>query len=379
MVDAKRDYYEMLGIAKDADQKEIKSAFRKLALKFHPDRNKAPEAGEQFKEIAEAYAILSDPEKRKKYDLRGFSGVEDISTQDLFSHINFDDIFRGFGFDFNFDFGNSRHGGLFNNIFNHQKTTTAGRDIDIQVTVDLNTIYTGGEKMIELTYPINCDSCNGTGVEKGYKPRKCDSCNGTGQKVISSKGTRDNSNVILKRISICQSCSGKGSIIDNPCIKCHGSGATEKKEKLTIKIPKGIEDGMTLRISGHGYPGLSRDSKRGNLYVTIRTKPDSRFTRVGADLWRIETIDVTDAILGTEINIPTLNKNISLVIPSGTQHEEVLRIKGKGLPYFESKKFGDLKIRIKISMPQRLSRNERKLYEQLRELKNKSKYDKHWF
>lgn len=374
MATAQRDYYEVLGVARDADQKAIKDAFRQLALKFHPDRNKSPDAEEKFKEIAEAYAILSDPKKRAKYDSGGFEGVADFSAEDLFSGIDFGDIFGGMGF--GFDFGNG--GGIFDRFFRqHRRGPERGRDIEVQLMVSLDDINTGSEQSIRLGHPITCSACHGSGAEPGSQPRKCETCGGSGQKVTSRKESKDKSSVVFQQISVCPTCHGQGIFIDKPCKKCHGTGQLEKEESLKIKIPKGAEEGMALRVGGHGMPSPSREGKPGDLYVIIRTERDPRFQRAGADLWCTKMINVVDAVLGTQVDVPTLGKSIKVKVPPGTQHDEILRLRGKGLPMMNDMGRGDLKIRVLINIPEKISDEERKLYEQLRQLGIDQK--SHWW
>ena len=377
MPDQQRDYYEVLGVERDADAKTIKNAFRKLALKYHPDRNKSADAEERFKEIAEAYAILSDPEKRKKYDTSGFAGVADFSAEDLFGGIDFGDIFGDMGF--GFDFGRHAGGSIFDRFFHHQREPERGRDLEVQVMVTLDMINEGGEQAVRLGHPMACEACHGTGAAAGTTPRTCEACGGSGQKVIARKETKDKGSVMFQQITICPVCHGKGSFIDHPCKQCHGSGQIEKEESLKIKIPRGAEEGMALRIAGHGLPADKPGLPPGDLYVIVRTAPDKRFQRLGADLWRTETISVADAVLGTEIKVPTLKNSITVKVPPGTQHDEVLRLRGKGLPYFEGNSMGDLKLRMQIEIPTHINNEERKLYEQLQELDKKSSHKKRWW
>lgn len=376
MATAQRDYYEVLGVARDADQKVIKDAFRQLALKYHPDRNKAPEAEEKFKEIAEAYAILSDPDKRAKYDSGGFEGVADFSAEDLFGGMDFGDLFGGMGF--GFDFGDRGGGGIFDRLFRQQRRgPDKGRDIEVQVLVSLDAISNGSEESIRLAHPISCSACKGTGAEPGTEPRKCEACGGSGQKVTSRKENKDKSSVMFQQISVCPACHGQGIFIDKPCKKCHGTGQLEKAESLTVKIPRGAEEGMALRIPGHGMPGPTASGKPGDLYVIVRTEHDNRFQRSGPDLWCTQDINVVDAVLGAQIDVPTLDKNIKVKVPPGTQHNEILRLRGKGLPMMNNMGRGDLKIRILVNIPEKITEQERELYEQLRQLKNEQK--NHWW
>jgi molecular chaperone DnaJ len=377
MADKQRDYYEVLGVNRDADARAIKSAFRTLALKYHPDKNKAPDAEERFKEIAEAYAILSDPKKRAKYDAGGFEGVADFSAEDLFGGIDFGDIFGDMGF--GFDFGHRGGGSIFDRFFHHRQEPARGRDLEVQVLVSLDVINEGGEEPIRLGHPVVCDACHGTGAEGGTQAKKCQACDGTGEKVIARKETKDKGSVMFQQITVCPVCHGTGSIIDHPCKQCHGSGQVEKEESLKVKIPRGAEEGMALRIAGHGLPAASPGLPPGDLFVIIRTAPDKRFQRLGADLWRSETISVADAVLGTKIEVPTLKNSITVTVPPGIQQDEVLRMRGKGLPYYEGTSRGDLKVRIQVEIPTHISVEERRLYQELQALNSKKSQKKHWW
>jgi molecular chaperone DnaJ len=373
MAEAERDYYEVLGIPRDADVKAIKNAFRKLAMKYHPDRNKSADAETRFKEIAKAYAVLSDPNKRKRYDARGFSGVEHFTHEDLYGGIDLGDLFGDMGF------GGMGGGGIFDQLFGRRpRGPNPGRDIEVQVFVDLDVINEGGQQTIVLNHPSVCDACHGTGAQAGTSPRICDGCGGTGQKVVSRKGHRDQSNIVFQHIQVCPDCGGSGRIIDKPCKQCHGKGQVDKKESLKITIPRGADEGMALRISGHGLPADTPGAPPGHLYVIVRSRPDHRFQRRGADLWRTETISIEDAVLGTEIELAALEKKLRLKIPPGTQPDEILRLRGKGLHYFQSESRGDLKVRIEIAIPRQLSDEQRELYEQLRKLNRKRQSSWHW-
>lgn len=356
----------MLGVAKDADQKAIKDAFRNLAMKYHPDRNKEPGAEERFKEIAEAYAILSDPKKRGEYDARGFAGVEGFSQEDLFGGINFDDIFGGL----NFDFG----GGPFAGFFHRRRMGPArGANIEVELSIPLERVAKGGEEKIRLNHPSSCPACHGTGAEGGAAPKVCATCKGTGRITRSSRQAKEH--VLIQQISTCPACQGQGSIIEHPCKKCHGSGVVAKEEELAVKIPKGVEEGMVLRIPGKGMPSPEAGGITGDLFVVVRTKDDPRFERSGADLLRQETIPLTDAVLGTTLQVPTLDGSVSVTIPSGTQPGTVLRLKDKGLPEFGNERHGELYLRIEVHVPEKLSSEERELYERLRVIGGKQGWD----
>jgi len=375
MAEKQRDYYEVLGVARDADAKAIKDAFRKLALKYHPDRNKAPEAEEKFKEIAAAYAILSDPKKRAQYDSAGFEGVADFTPEDLFAGIDFGDLFGDMGL--GFDFG----GGLFDRLFGGRRPRgpVRGGDLEVLMQVPLQRIYRGGEETVRLTHPMRCPACQGTGAKAGTTPRTCDACKGTGKKVVSHTQKQG---VHFQQISTCPVCRGRGAVIDQVCEECHGLGRVEKEESLKITIPAGAEEGMALRVPGHGLPSPDNHPDTGgppgDLYVIVRSQPDSRFERLGADLWRNETLEVADAVLGAHRRIDTLDGSVEVTIPAGTQPDEVLRLRGKGLPVYGSRRHGDLNIRIRVHVPENPSTKERELYEQLRALGEQRGHKWHW-
>ena len=347
----------MLGVAKDADQKAIKDAFRNLALKYHPDRNKEPGAEEHFKEIAEAYAVLSDPKKRAEYDARGFAAVEGFSQEDLFGGINFEDIFGGLNFDFG---GGSPFEGFFHR---RQRGPARGANIEVELAIPLDRVASGGEEKVRLSRPTPCTACRGTGAEGGA-PKTCDTCKGTGRITRSSR--KEKEHILIQQISICPACHGRGSIIEHPCKKCHGSGEVVQEEDLTVKIPKGVEEGMALRIPGKGMPSPEAGGITGDLFVVVRTLRDPRFERDGADLLRQETIPLTDAVLGATLQVPTLGGSVSVTIPPGTQPGAVLRLKDKGLPEFSNGRHGEMYLRIEVRVPEKLSREQRELYEQLR-------------
>ena len=348
----------MLGVARDADEKVIKDAFRKLALQYHPDRNKEPGAEERFKEIAAAYAVLSDPKKRAEYDAHGFAGVADFSPQDLFAGINFDDIFGGL----NFNFG----GGLFDTFFRPRASgPPRGENVELELEVPLERVLRGGEEKLHYQRPVTCPSCNGSGAKPGTAPRKCDSCGGTGRQVKS----RQQKGVVLQQITTCPACGGSGTFIEQRCPECNGSGQIVREEALTVKIPAGIAEGTALRVAGHGLPSDRKGGKPGDLFVVVRSAPHAHFVRAGPDLWRTEIVEVADAVLGATPLVPTLDgEPVSVTLAPGTQPDTVLRLRGKGLPEFGGRGRGDLLLRIKVRIPERPSADERSLYQQLRAL-----------
>jgi len=365
---AQRDYYEVLGVAKEADQKAIKDAFRNLALKYHPDRNKAPGAEDRFKEIAEAYAVLSDPKKRVDYDARGFAGVAGFSQQDLFGGINFEDIFGGLNFDFG---GGSPFSGFFQR---HRRGPQRGANIEVELFVPLERVARGGEETVHLTRPSTCPACHGSGGKGGAAPLKCQACGGSGR--ITHSRRQEKEHVLIQQISLCAACHGRGSIIEQPCPECRGSGEVERDESLTVKIPVGVDEGMALRIPGKGLPSPEPGGMAGDLFVVLHTRRDPRFDRIGADLLRRENIPLTDAVLGAKLDVPTLDGTASVTVPAGTQPDAVLRLKGKGLPAFggdNGGQHGDLYLRIGVRIPEHLTREERDLYERLRAIGGKGR------
>lgn len=370
----KRDYYQVLGLSREAGEKEIKDAFRQLAMQYHPDRNKDAGAEKRFKEIAEAYAVLSDPEKRKIYDNAGFSGVSDFSQEDLFGGINFDGIFGGNAFDFgaqdgfgDFDHRFGRGFSAFDHLFRHRPSTPPrGENVRVEVQIPLTRVVSGGEEKLHLRRQSICPACGGNGAKAGTALHTCPACQGTGRQTTAQKKGGNKAEILIQQITVCPDCSGRGQIIDQACSPCQGSGQVEIEENLMVNIPVGIEEGMQLRIPGHGEPCRDPAGAKGDLLVVVHSAPDPRFIRDGSDLWQRVTISVPDAVLGTELTIPTLEARATVKVLPGTQSEAVLRLRGKGLPNFGGKGRGDLYLRIHLHIPENLSRQERSLYEQLR-------------
>lgn len=363
MATARRDYYEVLGVARDADDKAIKDAFRSLALKYHPDRNKEPGAEERFKEIAEAYAVLCDQKKRKDYDSGGFAGVAGFSPEDLYSGINFGDIFGGL----NFDFG----GGIFDSFFGRSRRgPPRGANIELNLVVPLERVARGGEETVRVLRAQTCPACGGSGAKSGTQPRSCTACAGTGRQTQSRREGKGA--VLIQQISTCPACHGHGRVIDQPCSLCAGRGEVEREEALKVNIPIGVEDGMALRLAGRGMPSPHQGGQAGDLFVVVRSASDVRFQRAGADLWQEAALTVADAVLGTTLSVPTLEKPAEVTVPAGTQPGAVLRLRGKGLPRFGGSRRGDIYLRLLVDIPRQLAPDERALYERLRTLSSKA-------
>jgi molecular chaperone DnaJ len=358
-VTAKRDYYEVLGVPRGADATAVKDAFRRLAMEYHPDRNKSPGAEQKFKEIAEAYAVLSDPKKRAEYDAGGFAGVAGFSPEDLFGGLDIGDLFadigRGFGED------------VFDRFFRRRPAgPPRGEDIEVKAVVPLDRIATGGEETVRFFRLEPCRDCGGTGAQAGTQPRACATCKGTGQKTSS----RREQDILIRESATCPDCRGRGSFIDTPCSACVGRGEVRHEESLAIKVPVGAEDGLVLRVPGRGHASADPQGVPGDVLVLVRTAPDERFERDGADLWRVETLDVADAVLGTELSVPTLDATTIVKVPAGTQPGSQLRLRGKGLPRYGGRGRGDLYILLNVSVPERLDPESRKLWQRLRAIRS---------
>ena len=366
MSEQPRDYYEVLGVARDADDKAIKKAYKRLAMKYHPDRNKDPDAEEKFKEIARAYAVLSDPQKRQMYDAGGMGGVSHFSDEELFRNADFEfgDLFGGFGFDL------GGGGSIFDRFFRQPKSRQAhGVDLRIRMAVSLERIFHGGRELLRFSRQVSCPACHGHGTRSGKPPEACSACRGTGRQVINSDQNSEKGHIQFQRVVACPSCRGSGVVIDAPCAQCAGAGQVEKEESLKISIPAGIEDGSVLRVPGHGLPAEQPGMVPGDLYVEVYTLADPRLQRHGADLWRTERLSVPQAVLGTSLRVPTMDGEVDVTIPPGMQPDEMLRLRGKGLPRYHGGGVGDLILRIEIVIPEQLSEEERALYRKLAALR----------
>jgi len=357
----KRDYYEVLGVSRNAPKEEIKDAYRKLAMQYHPDRNKSPDAEEKFKEISEAYAVLSDDEKRQQYDLLGHTGFDQrYSREDIFRGADFDSIFRDLGFGFG-DIFRIFFGGGFGGGFGER--ISKGRDLIYDLKITLEEAAKGTAKEIEVPRIEKCDVCNGSGAAPGTSPRTCSRCNGTGK----IQNVRKSSFAMYVQVTPCPTCRGKGTVIDSPCKNCKGTGLTRKKRKINVKIPAGIDDGYQLRLRGEGEMPQQGGGSPGDLYVLIRIPPHKYFKREEDNLWYDLMISYPQAALGTEVSVPTLEGNTNVKIHPGTQQGEILKLKGKGMPRFRGYGKGDLLIHIGISVPEKLTDKQRALLEQLAE------------
>jgi molecular chaperone DnaJ len=376
----KRDYYEVLGIQRSANKEEIKNSYRRLALQYHPDRNKSPGAEERFKEISEAYAVLSDDEKRKRYDTYGHVGAEEVFRG---SEANFDEVFKDMGFGgfrdiFEQIFGGGGRGGFgsarndpFGFGFSFGGGRRKGRDIIYDVELSLEEVLKGRKDEIELPKLEKCSNCGGSGSAPGTKPRKCSVCNGQGQTRRVYSQNRFSTFVSLEP---CRTCQGQGEIIDKPCTVCSGSGKFKKNKKLKLEIPAGVEDGMTLQLQGEGEP--SENGIAGDLLIRVHVRQHPIFERLedGHLLYNLN-LKFTDLALGTDVKVPTLDGHEKLKIPQGTQPNTILNIRGKGLPHYGNYGKGDQLVRINVKIPTKLNDRQKLLLKELdEEFRNNREY-----
>jgi molecular chaperone DnaJ len=356
----KKDYYEVLGVPKDSSEKDIKGAYRKLAMKYHPDRSEEPDAEEKFKELSEAYAVLSDPEKRQKYDQFGHAGINSqYSQEDLFRGVNFEDLLRGFGF----GGGGGRGGGesIFDMFFGgggRSRGPARGRDLRYDIQITLEQAATGLESTIEVPRTENCSTCRGSGAKPGTSPTVCSNCHGSGQ-ITRAQNTPFGQMVTS---SACPKCGGRGQIIANPCGDCGGTGRVRKSRKINIKIPPGVEDGQHLKLRGQGDAG-AQGAESGDLYVVINVMPHPKFQRVDSDLLLESSISFTQAALGAELEVPTLSGRAKIKVPAGTQTGTIFRLRGKGMPRLQGIGAGDLHVKVKIKTPTTLTERQKQLLE----------------
>jgi len=343
----KRDYYDVLGVGRNASDADIKKAFRKLAFDHHPDRNRDDGAEERFKEVGEAYEVLSDPDKRAAYDRFGHTGAQG---------------FGGRGFE-GFDFGG--FGDIFDAFFGG--TTTArrtgprrGGDLRYGMTVSFEEAVFGGEKQVEIVRTEKCSVCGGSRCEPGSRPETCPTCGGTGQVRRAQRSIFGQ----FINMTTCGECRGEGRIVSKPCRRCSGQGLERVTRKISVKIPAGVDEGMQIRLSGEGDAGWNGGSP-GNLYVTLAVKRHKLFERNGSDILYDLPINFAQAALGDEIDVPTLEGDFKLKIPAGCQTDRVFRIKDRGVAHLRGRGRGDQLVRVQVVTPQSLNANQKKLFAEL--------------
>jgi len=343
----KQDYYEVLGVPRNASNDEIRKEFRKLAKLYHPDRNREPDAEDKFKEINEAYQVLSDPEKRSRYDRYGRVDVAEGFPDFGFGGLG--DIFESFFGGFGTPFGRTA-----------QRGPQRGDSLQSHLTLSFKEAVFGCSKEVEIQRIEFCPSCHGIGSEPGTNPETCPDCHGTGQvkRVQQSIFGR------FTHIATCSRCGGSGTVINSPCSQCKGKGRIKVKRKVMVKIPAGVDDGQRLRLDGEGSTGLY-GGPSGDLYVAFSVKSHNLFHRDGSDILYELPINFAQAVLGDEVRVPSLDGKVDLKIPPGTQNGRTFRFKGKGIPYIDGKGRGDLLIKVAILTPQHLDKNQRSLFEEL--------------
>lgn len=344
----KRDYYEVLGVSRSADESELKSAYRKIALKYHPDRNPDdPEAEERFKEASEAYAVLSDADKRRAYDRFGFEGVTAGAGPAGFGDFgdvgNFTDLFND----------------LFGDLFGGRGARMRGRgqrgaDLRYNLEISLEDVLQGSEAQVRIPKTRSCGACSGSGARPGTRPERCPRCQGTGQ-VVLQQG--------FFRISRpCDGCRGAGEIVREHCPECRGAGRLEGQQTIKVRVPPGVEDGMRLRLAGEGEAGVA-GGPPGDLYVVLSVREHPLFEREGQDLHCGVPVAFVQAALGAELEVPTLDGPVKLTLPEGTQSGKAFRLRGKGLPSLRSASRGDQLVHIFVEVPTKLNKRQRELLE----------------
>lgn len=339
---SKRDYYEVLGVSRDASPEEIKRAYKRAAMRYHPDRNPDdPEAERKFKEAAEAFEVLSDPERRARYDRYGHAGLAGTGVHD-FSTMGVEDIFS-----------------VFADIFGGSRRSRRGSDLEVEIELSLQEVATGTERTLEFERLDYCDVCGGTGSAPGAERRVCPTCGGYGQ-VEQTTGF----GLLLGRvITTCPTCRGRGRVISTPCRACGGRGQVMKRRVVTARIPPGIREGTGVRLRGEGEPGPD-GQPRGDLLCYVRIREHPFLQRRGNDLICRVPISFTQAALGARVEVPTLTGKAEVTIPPGTQHGQVFRLKGLGLPDIRTGRRGDQLVEVAVEIPRRLNRRQRELLEQ---------------
>ncbi|MDA4117257.1 MAG: molecular chaperone DnaJ [Thaumarchaeota archaeon] len=356
-----RDFYDVLGVQKAASKDDIKAAYRKMALQYHPDRNKSPEAEEKFKEVSEAYAVLSDDEKRRQYDTYGKEGVyQKYGQEDIFRGANFQDVFRDMGFGYGGGFedilgaffgvgGGSRRSGV-----------RRGDDLTMHLQMKLEDAVKDTTSEVEIPRTELCRVCGGNGAAPGTTPKRCTQCDGAGQvqRVQSTGFAR------FIRVETCSRCRGTGSIVEKPCKECRGSGRVRVQRKIRIQVPAGVDDGHTLRLRGEGAAGEA-GSPPGDLYVVVNIPEHPVFKRRDSDVFIDARVNVVEAMLGTEVRVPTLFGDVMVEVPSGTQPGTSFKVKGKGLPRLNSFGKGDEYVIVNIDVPKNLNGKQKELLKQV--------------
>ncbi len=352
---AKRDYYEVLGVKRDASADDIKRSYRRLAMKYHPDKNPGDKEAEQkFKECAEAYEVLSDTAKRQRYDQYGHDGLRGAGMHD-FNHMGMDDIFSMFDDIFG---GRRRSGGT-------RRGVSRGYDIETQIEIKLKDVLTGVEKEIEFERRDICGHCSGSGSEPGHPPQVCVQCGGQGQVQQAGMGG------LFRMVTTCPRCGGQGKTIVKPCSKCQGTGRESKKRRVSLKMPAGIRDGQAVRVHGEGEPGQG-GGPAGDLYCYVKVAEHPFLMRNDDDLVARVPISFTQAALGAKIEVPSLNGRQEVEIEAGTQHGAIIQMRGQGLPNIQSGRRGSLLVQVLVEIPKKLNKEQKNILRDFAKTEDKS-------
>lgn len=363
----KKDYYEILGVQKSASLEDIKKAYRSLALSHHPDRvpaEKKKEAEEKFKEISEAYAVLSDPQKRAMYDQYGHSGIDQrYTSEDIFKGADFSSIFEGLS---DFGFGGGLFDQIFGDVFGASSSSgrgrrgRRGRDIHYETELTLEEAFSGIKKNVKVPRHETCVDCSGTGARLGSKPKTCPACRGQGAVITTLGG--------FGRIQqTCPQCRGEGKIISEYCLRCQGQGMVRVTRNIEVQFPAGVDSNSQLRVRGEGEGSAGG---KGDLYISVAVRRHPTFQREGSDLYMQLPVSFIKAALGGEVSVPTLNGNVSMTIPAGTQSGKTFRLKGKGMPDLHLRTPGDQYVQVMLQVPVRLSNEQRRLLEEYAKISN---------
>ena len=358
MAQEKRDYYEVLGVSKTATDEEIKKAYRKLALKYHPDYNPGDKSAEEkFKEINEAHEVLSDPEKRKRYDQFGFAGVDPnyAASQGAgaggfgggFGGVDLGDIFGDI-------FGGGFGGFAGSSARSNPNAPRKGQDIRVRITLSFDEAVHGCKKNITITRQQTCTECNGTGAAPGTSPEVCPDCNGRGYTIQQQRTPFG----VMQSQQPCTRCGGKGKLIKNPCKVCHGSGRVATKKTLEVSIPMGIDDDQSFALRGMGDAGAN-GGPAGDVIVMVTVRPDELFQRDGYDVWVTIPITFSQAVLGDNITVPTIDGKVEYTLPEGTQSGTTFRLRGKGIQYLNGRGRGDMYVKCDVEIPKKLNKTQR--------------------
>jgi len=353
MANGQRDYYEVLGVPRSADAQDLKKAYRKLAMEYHPDRNASADAAEKFKEINRAYEVLSDDQKRPLYDRFGHAGVDGSANGGQGGFEGFQG-FEGFGDIFDAFFGGGARGGR------RRRGPARGADLRYNLRLTFEEAVFGAEKEIEFQRLEACEACEGRGAESGSEPVTCPECNGSGEIRRAQQSIFGQ----FVNVSACGRCQGEGRVITNPCQACRGTGRTRQNRRMAVKVPAGVDEGAQIRIGGEGEAG-PRGGEPGHLYVVLSVSPHERFERLEDHIVLKLPVNLAQAALGAELTIPTIDGDMQFEVPAGTQSGEDFVIRGKGVPHLRASGRGDMVIRVTVVVPESLTDDQRELFEKL--------------